>query len=189
MERLVAYTGYLIGFATGGIEVTFFYWVFVPLMIDHRRATTPSACSIDPVPPDRERRMTELDVADDAFKWFITLLTGGRRRRVVRLRRVNSIRAAQRAIARDPIVRDKRFGYVIGIVIGVVGVHRLPTVSRRRCSEPSALAVREDAGRPPTPRSAATFASRRRGIDGRPSRRLHACPSAPARARFAPSRS
>jgi phosphatidylglycerophosphate synthase len=32
MERLVAYTGYLIGFATGGMEVTFFYWAFVPLM-------------------------------------------------------------------------------------------------------------------------------------------------------------
>jgi phosphatidylglycerophosphate synthase len=33
MERLVAYTGYLIGFATGGMEVKFFYWVFVPLML------------------------------------------------------------------------------------------------------------------------------------------------------------
>jgi phosphatidylglycerophosphate synthase len=33
MERLVAYTGYLIGFATGGMEVTFFYWVFVPIML------------------------------------------------------------------------------------------------------------------------------------------------------------
>ena len=32
MERLVAYTGYLIGFATGGMEVKFFYWSFVPLM-------------------------------------------------------------------------------------------------------------------------------------------------------------
>ena len=32
MERLVAYTGYLIGFATGGMEVKFFYWFFVPLM-------------------------------------------------------------------------------------------------------------------------------------------------------------
>jgi phosphatidylglycerophosphate synthase len=32
MERLVAYTGYLIGFATGGMEVRFFYWWFVPLM-------------------------------------------------------------------------------------------------------------------------------------------------------------
>jgi phosphatidylglycerophosphate synthase len=33
MERLVAYTGYLIGFATGGMEVTFYYWAFVPIMI------------------------------------------------------------------------------------------------------------------------------------------------------------
>lgn len=38
MERIVAYTGYLIGFATGGMEVkifgvTWFYWAFVPVMI------------------------------------------------------------------------------------------------------------------------------------------------------------
>jgi phosphatidylglycerophosphate synthase len=33
MERIVAYTGYLVGFATGGMEVTFFYWCFVPLML------------------------------------------------------------------------------------------------------------------------------------------------------------
>ncbi len=33
MERLVGYTAYLIGFATGGMEVTFYYWTFVPLMI------------------------------------------------------------------------------------------------------------------------------------------------------------
>ena len=33
MERLVAYTAYLIGFATGGMEVTFYYWLFVPLML------------------------------------------------------------------------------------------------------------------------------------------------------------
>jgi phosphatidylglycerophosphate synthase len=32
MERLVAYTGYLIGFATAGFEVTFFYWLFLPTM-------------------------------------------------------------------------------------------------------------------------------------------------------------
>lgn len=32
MERLVAYTGYLIGFATSGFEVTYFYWFFVPMM-------------------------------------------------------------------------------------------------------------------------------------------------------------
>lgn len=32
MERLVAYTAYLIGFATGEFEPTFFYWVYVPIM-------------------------------------------------------------------------------------------------------------------------------------------------------------
>jgi phosphatidylglycerophosphate synthase len=32
MERLVAYTGYLVGFATSGYEVTFFYWLFVPVL-------------------------------------------------------------------------------------------------------------------------------------------------------------
>ena len=32
MERLVGYTAYLIGFATGGMEVSFFYWAFPPLM-------------------------------------------------------------------------------------------------------------------------------------------------------------
>jgi phosphatidylglycerophosphate synthase len=32
MERIVAYTGYLIGFATAKFEVTFFFWWFVPLM-------------------------------------------------------------------------------------------------------------------------------------------------------------
>jgi phosphatidylglycerophosphate synthase len=32
MERIVAYTGYLIGFATGGMEVDFYYWAFPPVM-------------------------------------------------------------------------------------------------------------------------------------------------------------
>jgi phosphatidylglycerophosphate synthase len=49
MERIVAYTGYLIGFATSGMEVEFFYWAFVPLMLiivvhDAKRML------IDPVP-------------------------------------------------------------------------------------------------------------------------------------------
>lgn len=49
MERIVAYTGYLIGFATGGMEVTFFFWMFVPLMFvivlhDSKRML------IDPIP-------------------------------------------------------------------------------------------------------------------------------------------
>jgi phosphatidylglycerophosphate synthase len=33
MERVVAYTAYLIGFATGGYEVQYFYWAFVPVML------------------------------------------------------------------------------------------------------------------------------------------------------------
>jgi phosphatidylglycerophosphate synthase len=33
MERIVAYASYLIGFATSGMEVTYFYWAFVPLML------------------------------------------------------------------------------------------------------------------------------------------------------------
>ena len=32
MERIVAYTGYLVGFATGGMMVDLYYWAFVPLM-------------------------------------------------------------------------------------------------------------------------------------------------------------
>jgi len=32
MERVVAYTGYLVGFATSGMEVRYFYWLFVPIL-------------------------------------------------------------------------------------------------------------------------------------------------------------
>ncbi len=49
MERLVAYTGYLIGFATAGFEVTFYFWMFPPVMLtilcyDAKRML------VDPVP-------------------------------------------------------------------------------------------------------------------------------------------
>jgi phosphatidylglycerophosphate synthase len=33
MERLVTYTVYLVAFATGGMAVAYFYWVFVPIMV------------------------------------------------------------------------------------------------------------------------------------------------------------
>jgi phosphatidylglycerophosphate synthase len=33
MERIVAYTAYMIGFATAQMEVTFYYWAFVPLQL------------------------------------------------------------------------------------------------------------------------------------------------------------
>ncbi len=50
MERIVAYTGYLIGFATSGMEVTYFFWgIVAPFAIivahDAKRML------VDPVPP------------------------------------------------------------------------------------------------------------------------------------------
>ncbi|HWU87127.1 MAG TPA: hypothetical protein VN253_07630, partial [Kofleriaceae bacterium] len=50
MERIVGYTGYLVGFATAGFEVVFYYWLFVPLMAviiahDAKRML------VDPIPP------------------------------------------------------------------------------------------------------------------------------------------
>jgi phosphatidylglycerophosphate synthase len=49
MERIVGFTGYLIGFATSGMEVSYFFWAFVPVMFvivlhDAKRML------IDPVP-------------------------------------------------------------------------------------------------------------------------------------------
>ncbi len=64
--------------------------------------------------------MTEL-VSPLAFKWFLTLFTGivagvwfvYDAIKLVRLRTADGA---------DPVVRDKRFGYAIGIVIGAIGV-------------------------------------------------------------------
>jgi phosphatidylglycerophosphate synthase len=49
MERLVAYTGYLVGFATAGFEVTFFYWLFLPVMATILAYDT-KRMLIDPIP-------------------------------------------------------------------------------------------------------------------------------------------
>ena len=61
MERVVAYAGYLIGFATGGMEVNFFYWALVPVMLlivvhDAKRMLVdpvPAASPVRPVRPVR----------------------------------------------------------------------------------------------------------------------------------------
>lgn len=50
MERIVGYTGYLVGFATAQFEVTFYSWLFVPMMTaivahDAKRML------LDPIPP------------------------------------------------------------------------------------------------------------------------------------------
>lgn len=56
MERIVGYTGYLIGFATAAFEVHFYYWVFVPLMTvivihDAKRMLVDPIPPIPPIPP------------------------------------------------------------------------------------------------------------------------------------------
>ena len=56
-----------------------------------------------------------------AFKWFLTILTGGLAGSWFIYDTFNLIRS-RNADKRDPIVRDKIFGYIMGIVIGIVGV-------------------------------------------------------------------
>jgi phosphatidylglycerophosphate synthase len=49
MERLVAYTGYLIGFATSGFEVTYFFWIF-PFVMVTILAYDAKRMLVDPIP-------------------------------------------------------------------------------------------------------------------------------------------
>jgi hypothetical protein len=64
--------------------------------------------------------MTEV-MSPTAFKWFLTFLTAGLAGFWTIWDTKNLIRA--RNLDRsDPIVRDRHFGYVIGIIIGLVGV-------------------------------------------------------------------
>jgi phosphatidylglycerophosphate synthase len=51
MERLVAYTGYLIGFATGVFAVSFFYWLFLPVMAVILAYDT-KRMLVDPIPAE-----------------------------------------------------------------------------------------------------------------------------------------
>jgi hypothetical protein len=64
--------------------------------------------------------MNEL-FSDYTFRWLLTLITGGvggawAVHDVVFFAR---LRGANR---RDPLVRDQRFGYAMGIIIGMIGV-------------------------------------------------------------------
>ncbi len=59
-------------------------------------------------------------VSDVAFKWFLTIVTGGVAGAWFIYDSLNLLRL--RGDRRDPIVGDKRFGYVMGIVIGLAGV-------------------------------------------------------------------
>lgn len=60
-------------------------------------------------------------MSPEAFKWFLTFLTGGLAGAWVIYDSFNLFRT--RNLDRsDSVVRDKHFGYVIGIAIGIVGV-------------------------------------------------------------------
>jgi len=60
-------------------------------------------------------------MSDDAFRWFVTFLTGGLAASWLVYDTINILRI-RRADGGDPLVRDKRFGYVMGMIIGVVGI-------------------------------------------------------------------
>lgn len=57
-----------------------------------------------------------------AFKWFLTLLTGVLAGVWFFYDSYSLIRT-RKADRKDPIVRDKHFGYVMGILIGIIGVY------------------------------------------------------------------
>lgn len=64
--------------------------------------------------------MNEL-MSPTAFKWFLTFLTGGLAGAWVIYDSINLVRT-RKLDRSDAVVRDKHFGYVMGIVIGLVGV-------------------------------------------------------------------
>ena len=60
-------------------------------------------------------------VSDGLFRFFLSLVTGG----VAAVWVVHDLVLIARlrgASGRDPLVADKRFGYAMGIVIGMIGV-------------------------------------------------------------------
>jgi hypothetical protein len=64
--------------------------------------------------------MTE-PMSPTTFKWFLTILTGGLAGTWIIYDAINLIRT-RKLDRTDPVVRDKHFGYVMGMVIGAVGV-------------------------------------------------------------------
>ena len=60
-------------------------------------------------------------VSADTFEWFLTLVTGIVAGGWLVYDAINLVRT-RRADRNDPIVRDKHFGYVMGMIIGVIGL-------------------------------------------------------------------
>jgi hypothetical protein len=65
--------------------------------------------------------MTEELVAQNVFAWIVTGLTGGVAGAWFFYDSFNLFRI-RRADGGDPLIRDRRFGYLVGLVIGVGGV-------------------------------------------------------------------
>ena len=61
-------------------------------------------------------------VSDEAFRWILTVLTGGLAGTWLVLDSVSLFRSRTPRRRTDPLVRDKRFGYVMGIAIGIIGL-------------------------------------------------------------------
>jgi hypothetical protein len=57
-----------------------------------------------------------------AFKWFLTILTGGLAGSWLVYDAFNLVRMHRKGATRDASSHDKHFGYVIGVIIGVIGV-------------------------------------------------------------------
>lgn len=60
-------------------------------------------------------------VSDTVFTWFLTLLVGGVSAAwlVYDIRNLTTLRGAD---MRDALVRDRRFGYIVGIVVALIGL-------------------------------------------------------------------
>lgn len=64
--------------------------------------------------------MTEV-MSPSAFKWFITFVTGGLAAAWFVYDSINLIRT-RKLDRSDAVVRDRHFGYVMGIIMGIIGV-------------------------------------------------------------------
>ena len=65
--------------------------------------------------------MKDQILSPEAFRWFLTLITGVVAGLWFIFDTTNLIRS-RNADRADPVVRDKHFGYVMGILIGIAGV-------------------------------------------------------------------
>ena len=124
-----AYTAYLIGFATGGYEVQFFYWAFVPVMVitilhDAKRML------VDAVPPAPVGgygsgvnlvSVTVLQPGSITLVRTVTAPCSPGAWLVYDARNLVKLRSADFG---DPLVRDRRSsGYLVGIGIALIGLY------------------------------------------------------------------